>query len=300
MEFTVKSVFCPLVTGVLWLLLVGCAQTPTAPQITIDTLDITALQEVDNQITALNRQYGATNVLVVTDIDNTVLTATADLGSDIWYQWQTGKLDVQPTPQQQVDCLYEDAIGLLYALAPMQLTEPAVPALLASWQQQGNPVIALTARGPATRAATERELARYQLDFAQNPIRGKHHEPLLLRDTLEREYSYMKGIMMTSGQNKGVMLQRLIKQADQHYKAIVFIDDSAKNIANMVNAYEQTGDTSVYAYYYTLVEHQRLKENGAIITSEQAAAMTRQYQQLTNVIRSIYPARPTDGQCLGQ
>lgn len=300
MEFTVKSVFCPFVTGVLWLLLVGCAQTSTPSHTTIDTINITALQNVDNQITALNRQYGASNVLVVTDIDNTILTATADLGSDIWYQWQTGKLEVKPTAQQQVDCLYEDAIGLLYALAPMQLTEPSVPTLLAGWQQQGNPVIALTARSPSSRAATERELARNQLDFTLSPIRTKRDEPLLLRDTLEREYSYMQGIMMTSGQNKGAMLQRLIAQAGQHYKAIVFIDDSAKNIANMVNAYEQTGGMNVYAYYYTLIEHQRLNKNGAIVTPEQADTMTRQYQQLTQAIRSVYTAWPTDGQCLGQ
>ena len=61
--------------------------------------------------------------LIVIDIDNTLLTSTSDIGGDIWYQWQRGKLDVKPSAEDKVGCLFEDSIGLLYELVPMKIIE---------------------------------------------------------------------------------------------------------------------------------------------------------------------------------
>ncbi len=47
------------------------------------------------------------NPLIVVDIDNTLLTSTSDIGGDIWYQWQRGKLDVKPKDGDKVDCLFK-------------------------------------------------------------------------------------------------------------------------------------------------------------------------------------------------
>jgi len=75
---------------------------------------------VDRTIDEKVQQFGAGSVLVVLDIDNTILTGDSDLGSDIWYQWQTDKLDIKPRPDQKLDkdCLFNEAINLLYELAP--------------------------------------------------------------------------------------------------------------------------------------------------------------------------------------
>ncbi|NCB61921.1 MAG: DUF2608 domain-containing protein, partial [Gammaproteobacteria bacterium] len=42
------------------------------------------------------------------------LPGQLEVGSDIWYQWQTNKLPLKPSTEQKVSCLYEDSIALIY------------------------------------------------------------------------------------------------------------------------------------------------------------------------------------------
>jgi hypothetical protein len=65
---------------------------------------VTAFSYVNKEVVRLNQQYGASNVLVVVDIDNTLLTSSVDLGGDVWYQWQRGKFDIKPMDEQKVQC----------------------------------------------------------------------------------------------------------------------------------------------------------------------------------------------------
>ena len=85
---------------------------------------------IDSTIVELSQQYDVSEILVVLDIDNTILTSSTDLGGDIWYQWQRGKLNLKPYDDQKVDCLFEDAIGLLYELGTMQLTDSLIPYVI--------------------------------------------------------------------------------------------------------------------------------------------------------------------------
>ena len=57
---------------------------------------------VDRIISQKMKVYGVSKILVVLDIDNTVLTTDTDLGGDIWYSWQRGKYDVKPKEEQKV------------------------------------------------------------------------------------------------------------------------------------------------------------------------------------------------------
>lgn len=280
------------------LVVTGCSTSHLPPPQVVSKTDITGFADISSQISQLNQQYGADEVLIVTDIDNTLLTSTSDLGSDIWYQWQAGKLPIKPDASQQVNCLYADAIGLLYELAPQQLIEPQTPALVARWQQQGNPVIALTARAPTARAATERELARAGFDFTQNPLTAAHSKQLMVNATAARPYTYLNGIMMTSGQNKGQMLQGLLDKAEKSYQAIVFIDDSEKNVKDVSEAYEGKTNTSLTAFHYPLVEERRIAQYGAVLTPQQAQTMASQWQALNRTLNAIYPARDNNGACL--
>ncbi|MBU2978126.1 DUF2608 domain-containing protein [Alteromonas sp. C1M14] len=270
---------------------------PPTTNVTVE--DVRSFAAVNEQITALNNLYGAENVLVVSDIDNTLLTSTSDLGGDIWYQWQRGKLPLKPSPEQTVNCLFEDAIGLLYELNPMVLTEPDLHHMVAQWQQQGNAVIALTSRSPKYRTATERELYRNGFDLATTAIKETDlpsDSLTVYRQTLAREMSYSRGIMMTTGMNKGTMLHWLLAQTGQTYQAIVFIDDSKKNIDDMNTSWQ--GDTvPMHIFYYTRVEHERISANGSVLTAQQADKMARDYQTLTTTLQQVFPARPAQ-QCL--
>jgi len=245
---------------------------------------------VSAKVSDLQQQYGADQVLVVLDIDNTLLTSHIDLGGDVWYQWQTDKLPVKPTAEQKIKCLFQDAIGLLYELGPMDLTEASVPGLISQWQQQSSTVFALTSRSPAYRAATERELSIHDINFVNHGIHGQNGQQLVLSGTLARPYSYINGIMMTTGMNKGNMLQHILEVSGQSFQAVVFVDDSEKNITNMAAAYPNTS-MDMHLFHYTRIEQQRIDRQGQVLTQAEADTMGDQWTQINELLNHIFPER---------
>ena len=242
-----------------------------------------------------DKKYGSKNVLVVLDIDNTLLTGTTDLGGDIWYQWQTGKLAIKPKAKDKVSCLYQDTIGLLYELLPMKPTEKIVPSVVSKWQKK-HTVFALTSRSPGTRFSTERELNRNGMNFensALTPV-GSSKAPLY-KGKIKRGFTYIDGVMLTSGQDKGVMLDYVLKKTkhSHSFKAIVFVDDSTKNINKVKAAFSKKKyknvDTTVV--HYTKIEDDRIKENGTVLTQKQADKMASDWKKLNTAINTVFPKR---------
>jgi hypothetical protein len=70
-------------------LLPGCASTPTPHELPPSKMvETTDLAEVTDNALELARQVGTDRVLVVFDLDNTLLAMEQGLGSDQWYDWQ--------------------------------------------------------------------------------------------------------------------------------------------------------------------------------------------------------------------
>ena len=243
--------------------------------------------------------YSSENVLIVVDIDNTLLTSVSDLGGDIWYQWQRDLLAIKPRPEQKVKCLFEDSIALLYELSPMQLTESDLPVQIQQWQNQGISLFALTSRSPNSRSATMRELARAKLDLNVTALSVPGQDTLLLHEYLPREMTYMQGVMMTSGMNKGEMLRYILDKTQRRFSAILFVDDSQKNVDNLYAEFKESSDLDMTIFHYTKVEHDRLEAQGSILSQQQADQMAQQWFELNQLLNTIFPARdiPT---CLGQ
>jgi hypothetical protein len=264
----------------------------------IDKIDTTAFADVVSITASLSRQHGADKVLIVMDIDNTILTSTTDIGSDVWYQWQTGRLEVKPTSSQKVRCLFEDSIGLLYELSPMRLTEKNLNHIISDWQTSGHTVVALTSRAPQYRAATERELNRNQVNLASSALVPVGQDTMMFREVKNREISYMQGVMMTSGMNKGEMLQHLLNKTHRDFSAIVFVDDSKKNIDNVYNAYQNVNNVDMRIFHYTRIEDEREKQFGQVLTQGQADIMAEQWIQLNSTLHQIFPTRNLAQGCL--
>ncbi|PMG14734.1 hypothetical protein BCU97_00845 [Vibrio splendidus] len=238
--------------------------------------------------------------LIVIDIDNTLLTSTSNIGGDIWYQWQRGKLDVKPSAEDKVDCLFQDSIGLLYELIPMKIIEDDVPNTVSEWQDKGLTVMALTSRSPNYRYATEREMVRNQFDMTRTALKTKGSDELpIYVDNPKRPLSYINGIMMTTGMNKGTMLDYILDKTGQSFSSIVFIDDSQKNITNMEKAYKDDASIDMNIFHYTKVEHDRIKQYGSVLTQKQADKMANDWKELNVVLDKIAPARLGEA-CLGQ
>jgi len=101
------------------------------------------------------------SVLILFDIDNTLLAMNGELGSDQWYSWQK---EMKDENKNKIPLLL-DAQRALFFMKSMRLTQSNIPEILKNLHEKGYQTAALTARGPAARLVTFRELKRNNIRF---------------------------------------------------------------------------------------------------------------------------------------
>jgi hypothetical protein len=232
----------------LLLLVTACATVPSTQNVLAETDD---LAMVTNSALQLSGLYGRDKVLVVFDIDNTLLAMEQGLGSDQWYYWQKALQKEDPCSAQLVNDRFK-VQGALYFASAMRPTQPDAAQQVQRLQDAGLKVIALTSRGPDFRLQTFRELRRNEISLwssALPPQRG--YPDTFLPDNGLRPSRYEEGVFMTAGQHKGAMLQALLtKTGTPAPTVIVFADDKAENLQDMMEAYEGSG-IAVHAWRYS-------------------------------------------------
>ncbi len=230
--------------------------------------------DVAAAVTEYADKVGPERVLLVLDIDNTLLAMNHALGSDQWFEWQSYLLNHEPRSKLLVADSFQgllEAQGVLYNLGRMHPPQKNLPALVRQLQKSGVPTLVLTSRGDEFRVATERELVRNGYDFAASalPVRDLPHgryrpynlrapandgltqkEVTAFRLSEPRPISYSNGIMMTAGQNKGAMLLTILHRATVDIDAIVYADDHIRHV-NAVYAAAVGRDQEVAAFQYT-------------------------------------------------
>lgn len=204
------------------------------------------------------KKYGPKNVLVVLDIDNTTLAMPQNFGSDQWFGWQsTHCMGKKPAPDFCVADSFDELLdvqGQIFALSNMVPTEKATVKTIEELQKKGAKVILLTSRGPAFRNATERALEMNGINMRKSPIAPvdgfpSTYVPYTLKSPSvygltaydiktmgtkkARPVSYMNGVFMTAGLNKGIMLKTLLNKTKSKFKAIIFADDHEKHTKRM-------------------------------------------------------------------
>jgi len=224
-----------LITLFAVLFLTACAANPHRERYgeTIQALDRDTANLAD--VTADTRKLveiaGKENVLVVFDIDNTILAMEQGLGSDQWYEWQKALAEVNKCSKQSVGDRFA-AQGALYFVSAMRLTQEDGAAQVKAIQDQGVAVIALSSRGPDFQLQTFRELRRNNFSFsfsAIGPAGG--YDELFMPVENGRLSLYEDGVFLTAGQHKGQMLYALLKKTGTRIPAaIVMADDKQQNL----------------------------------------------------------------------
>jgi len=266
-------------------------------------------------------KYGHQRVLVVFDIDNTLLAMNQDLGSDQWYNWQSPKVKAvekrMKEEKQNEDDLgtsYDPEVvaktfpGLLkvqrtlFELSGMHPPQKDLPKIVGQIQQKNVRTILLTSRGPVNRSATERELKNNHYNFQHSTFEIQEKRTDFFPFDKERPYqhglspsiiaqlgsprkaSFSKGIFMTAGQHKGYMLRTLIARDPNapDYKAIVFADDHCKHSKNMLTAFKDSG-IEIHAFQYT-----REKPNVDRFEASDKIEVIRQWDALNAQLKEIF------------
>lgn len=236
-------------------------------------LETNTYTDIKAKVAEKVKKYGAKNVLLVLDIDNTTLQMSQNFGSDQWWNWQSGNcIGKEKAPSWCVTTKFNELLdiqGQIFALSNMKPTEISTVEIIQGIQAQGVKVILLTSRGPAFRNATERAIENNGLDFTGSAIGsakgfGSTYIPYTLKNHTRygltkkemkdmgnkkaRPVSYMNGVFMTAGLNKGIMLKTLLKKTKSKFKAIIFADDHEKHTIRMNQIMADDVDLTTYRY----------------------------------------------------
>mgnify|MGYP005852026085 CR=1 FL=1 len=201
------------------------------------------MERITDHALALATRYGADQVLVVYDIDSTLLYDPRG-GPDI----KDLRID-NPQRSWPMD-------RVIMYLKSLAATESGLPDQLNRLQQVGVATYALTARGNDMRDMTLRELAANDIAFPLAPECGPplcerrgeidaehvYQTALKLMGAAElarvgfergRSISVSDGVVMASGLDKGVLLRALLESLERDFGAVVFVDDLEKNVVNV-------------------------------------------------------------------
>jgi hypothetical protein len=259
-------------------ILAGCATAP-APATQNLRVETDDLGMVADWAIRMGKDHGEENVLVVFDIDNTLLAMEQGLGSDQWYYWQKDLAAEDPCSPQLVSDRFA-VQGAMFHASAMRATQADAAKQVRRIQDRGITTIALTSRGSDYRLQTFRELRRQDISFwptAVPPRRGWSDE--FIPEGGERPALYEDGVFLTAGQHKGQMMKALLDRAEQPYPTIIILaDDKADNLAAMMETFAGTG-TWVHAWRYTAED-----ANVASFDGDKAAA---QWDALRPALESV-------------
>lgn len=206
--------------------------------------------DIYNKAVELSSKYGPKNVLIVLDIDNTLLKAKQPLGSDQWFEWQAEAIK-QSSSEASFRSIEEllKAQADFFQLSSMALTEKILPQMITGLKRNGHQIILLTSRAPDVRSVTERELERNNLWFRDSAImEGIPYQ--FIEEPFKNKVSFMNGIFMTAGHHKGEALAYLLKKAGRSYKAIIFADDHERHTRRVYEAFSGSDKTEVVTFRY--------------------------------------------------
>jgi hypothetical protein len=290
----------------LLVLLCACAPVPPAQSQTSGILPAqNILAETDDLALVADvalqqaERYGTDQVLVVFDIDNTLLAMEQGLGSDQWYDWQKELQEEDPCS----DMLVSNRLavqGALYFASAMRPTQPDAAEQVQRLQDAGLTVIALTSRGADFRLQTFRELRRNGISFwpgALEPQRG--YPESFIPEGSPRPALYEDGVFLTAGQHKGDMLKALLDKTGSDYPTVVVMaDDKKRNLRAVMETFVGSG-TSVHAWRYS-------REDAAVAALDHSAARAQwdalrpalqQIQQVTGPDNFDFPEYVTPPEC---
>lgn len=215
------------------LLLAACASAPAEPpgppppQNLLGSTD--ELQLVTELSLNLATEYGAENILVVLEIDGTLLTVPPGQQANPCSPASDGKLSGPMQPAQ------EDAADLVRRI-----------------QAAGMSVIVLTSRSPDCQTRTLADLRSNGFDFkahAWRPLEG-YPEPFTPAGG-DHTVVYQDGIFFTGGQNKGLMLKALLEKAGNPQPMLIVMADNSRDSLNQVMKEFSWSSTKVHAWRYT-------------------------------------------------
>ena len=270
------KIYLAYVFGVL--ATVGCSHFNHEAPAPATQLTVTEMRDVLDLVMEQSGTTSPNEILVVFDIDDTLLTTPQTLGGVAWFDRQAHFLKTDSVEDGEIGENLFAAQGILFEVSKMNPVETDTVEIVARLNQAGISTHALTARGPAYVGATLRELKRNEISLATGrdcgpPLCDQNRtlEAEYIASELEKTYSaaeleaanfksgrdavLLDGVLMVAGQNKGLMLQLLLESfAGAPFEKVFFIDDSERNVSNVIAAAPSMNINLVAVHYTALAD----------------------------------------------
>ncbi len=234
------------------LLCVLCAQI-FASGLRLYSSKVNHLVTVQHYISSriVRERIPAQRILVVFDIDNTLLTTPKHchspyalqcqyLGGVAWYSWQRSLLKRNKGTSDSVarNVPKLNAVqNFLFALTPMELVEHSIPRIISRLERRGVQVLIETARSPSMASVTEQQLSLHHIKgFWSRWSRQQRTDQIArcMKSQRLNQGLFTHGIFYVDGADKGKSLQCLLRAFPKRsIDLVVFVDDTMKNIKNV-------------------------------------------------------------------
>lgn len=178
-----------------------------------------------SSITQIN-EHLRNDSLVIFDLDNTIFEPTQELGNDQWFRQRIR--DYRNTGLDKEVSVEHALIEWLsiQGVTKMKLVEEQSIPMISMLQDSGRSVMGLTTRGMEVSVQTLHHLKKLGVHLSfTSPFQKEHVFMNGPRGVL-----FKKGILFTSGTNKGSALFNFLEHADFVPKHIIFINDKASNL----------------------------------------------------------------------
>lgn len=268
--------------------------------------EIASFKALHEIVLELGKENLAKTLLVMDDDDTLTMMSCPDqsktnqcqyLGGPAWYNWQDSLLETQS--EYRVANTKNELLeisALLFAINDMPYTEQDVPRVLNDLSKSGVRFLVETARGSETVSATSRQFTKLSVKdpdyknlmtlIQKNALTAtKSKIPSIASPYIPhckqagskpRLISYQQGVIYVAGQDKGKMLQCLLKRTESSsIKNIIFIDDTLENVIDVATAFESSKIKVKALHYTALTGHKNALTTGSLAETFQKNAKYR-------------------------
>lgn len=180
--------------------------------------------------------------LVILDVDNTLITAEGNLGSDQWFYYLFKVYKMAGIDEKRALVKAVDTWNRVQSSIHVRAVEKAFPVWVNQLQADGVRTLALTARGEEISDITSKQLQSIEVRFKGRSL--VDHELKISGKSLESKADalFREGILFVGENNdKGKVLVHFLRRVGYSPKKIIFVDDKVKHVNNMEAAVKALG-----------------------------------------------------------
>jgi hypothetical protein len=172
-------------------------------------------------------EHAKPEMLILFDIDNTLMETTQTLGSDQWFSHRIEEYVNQGFSKEEALLVTRFEWVSIQYKSNVQPVEPTTAQLIQKLQKNGWKVLALTTRGLYLANRTIEQLQSIGINLA---IPAFPHE---MTFNEERGAMYRDGILFSAGTDKGPLLFQFLEKVHLQPKKILFVDDRKGHLQNV-------------------------------------------------------------------